>query len=120
MKQKLALLAATAALLSTLGFTMKNNKTTADSDLRQVLLRQLKTTHTQKDWFVPANIAVEGLTAKQAMWTDGSGNHSVGQLANHLAFWNERSLKSFKNEPKDKFSGNNDETFNSFDEKSWE
>ena len=88
--------------------------------LKSVLLRQLKTTHTQKDWFVPANIAVEGLTAKQAMWTDGSGNHSVGQLAYHLVFWNERLLKSFRNEPKDKFSGNNDETFNSFDEKSWD
>ncbi len=88
--------------------------------IKSVLLRQLKTTHTQKDWFVPANIAVEGLTAKQAMWTDGSGNHSVGQLANHLVFWNERLLKSFRNQPKDKFSGNNDETFNSFDEKSWD
>jgi hypothetical protein len=88
--------------------------------IKSVLLRQLKTTHTQKDWFVPVNVAVEGLTAKQAMWKDGSGNHSVGQLATHLIFWNERLLKTFRNEPKDKFSGNNDETFNSFDEKSWD
>ncbi len=88
--------------------------------IRSVLLRQLKTTHTEKDWFVPVNIAVEGLTAKQAMWKDGSGNHSAGQLANHLLFWNERLLRSFRNEPKEKFSGNNDETFNSFDEKSWD
>jgi len=89
--------------------------------LKSVLLRQLKTTHTQKDWFVPANIAVEGLTAKQAMWTDGSGNHSVGQLAYHLVFWNARLLKQFKNEPVENFSGiKNDETFNSFDEKSWD
>jgi len=88
--------------------------------IKSVLLRQLKTTHTEKDWFVPANVAVEGLTAKQAMWKDGSGNHSVGQLATHIIFWNERLLKSFRNEPKEKFSGNNDETFNSFDEKSWD
>jgi uncharacterized damage-inducible protein DinB len=89
--------------------------------LKSVLLRQLKTTHTQKEWFVPANIAVEGLTAKQAMWTDGSGNHSVGQLTYHLAFWAERSLKQFRNEPVEKFDGiKNDETFNSFDEKSWD
>jgi len=88
--------------------------------LKAVLLRQLKTTHTLRDWFVPANIAVEGLTAKQAMWTDGSGNHSAGQLANHIIFWNERLLKSFRNEPVEKFNGNNDETFNSFDEKSWD
>src|SRR5882672_4530504 len=88
--------------------------------IKSVLLRQLKTTHADKNWFVPANIAVEGLTAKQAMWKDGSGNHSVGQLATHLIFWNERLLKIFRNEPKEKFSGNNDETFNSFDEKSWD
>src|SRR5258706_14804220 len=90
------------------------------ASLKSVLLRQLKTTHTDKDWFVPANIAVEGLTAKQAMWKDGSGNHSAGQLATHLIFWIERLLKSFRNEPKEKFIGNNVETFNSFDEKSWD
>src|SRR5689334_13393405 len=44
--------------------------------LRSSLLEQLRTTHDRKDWFVPANLAVEGLTAKQASWTDGSGNHS--------------------------------------------
>ncbi|MBS1507693.1 MAG: DinB family protein [Bacteroidetes bacterium] len=93
---------------------------TNTSTLKSVLLRQLKTTHNEKDWFVPANIAVEGLTPKQAMWTDGSGNHSIGQLATHIIFWNERLLKKFNGEPESKFSGNNEETFNSFDEKSWD
>jgi len=87
--------------------------------LKSVLLRQLKTTHTQKDWFVPANIAVDGLSAKQAMWKDGSGNHSAGQLTFHLVYWNERLLKQFNNEPVEKFSGNNEETFDKFDEKQW-
>ncbi len=90
------------------------------ASIKSVLLRQLKTTHTDKDWFVPANVAVAGLTPKQAMWTDGSGNHSVGQLASHLLFWNERLLRKFKDEPETKFSGNNEETFNSFDEQSWD
>lgn len=93
--------------------------TLKQATIKSVLLRQLKTTHTEKDWFVPANLAVEGLTPKQAMWTDGSGNHSVGQLATHLIFWNTRLLKSFKGETNSKFSGNNEESFNSFDEKSW-
>jgi ketosteroid isomerase-like protein/uncharacterized damage-inducible protein DinB len=87
--------------------------------LKSVLLRQLKTTHSQKDWFVPANIAVEGLTAKQAMWKDGSGNHSAGQLAFHLVYWNERLLKQFNNEPVEKFDGNNENTFDKFDENQW-
>jgi uncharacterized damage-inducible protein DinB len=91
----------------------------APTTLKGVLLEQLKTTHNVKDWFVPANIAVEGLTPEQASWTDGKGNHSVGQLANHLVFWNQRALMTFRGEKPEKFSGNNDETFNSFDAKSW-
>src|SRR6266478_2722960 len=87
--------------------------------LKSVLLEQLRTTHNDKDWFVPANIAVAGLTAEQASWTDGKGNHSVGQLANHLIFWNRQVLAKFKGETPAKFSGNNDETFNNFDSKKW-
>jgi hypothetical protein len=87
--------------------------------LRSILLEQLHTTHDVKDWFVPINVAVDGLTAEQASWKDGSGNHSVGQLTNHLLFWNARQLAKFKGEPQEKFSGNNDETFNNFDTKKW-
>jgi uncharacterized damage-inducible protein DinB len=87
--------------------------------LRAVLLEQLRTTHNQNDWFVSANVAVEGLTPEQASWTDGHGNHSIGQLANHLVFWNQRALAQFKGETPVKFSGNNDETFNNFDSKKW-
>ena len=88
--------------------------------LRSVLLEQLRTTHSEKDWFVPINVAVEGMTAEQANWKDGSsGNHSVGQLTYHLLFWNQRELAKFKGEPEKKFSGNNEETFNNFDSKKW-
>ena len=88
--------------------------------LREVLLAELKTTHDNEDWFVPANVAVKGLTAEQASWTDGKGNHSVGQLAYHIAYWNQRNLARLKGEPLEKFSGNNDETFDKFDSKKWE
>ena len=89
------------------------------TDLRGVLLEQLRTTHDQKDWFVSAKEAVDGVTAEQANWTDGKGNHSIGQLVNHLVFWNRRVLAQFKGEDPGKFSGNNDETFNNFDAKQW-
>lgn len=79
--------------------------------LRSVLIEQLKTTHNKKEWFVPVNTAVEGLTAEQAMWKDSSGNHSVGQLVSHLAFWNAQQLAKFKGEKPDAFSGDNKETF---------
>lgn len=88
--------------------------------LKSILLEQLRSTHNKAEWFVPANTAVEGLTAEQASWTDGKGNHSVGQLVNHLVYWDGRSLQKFKGEPQDKFDGNNDETFNNFDAKKWD
>ena len=61
----------------------------------------------------------KGLRAEQASWQDGKGNHSIGQLANHLVFWNQEELAKFKGEPPVKFSGDNDETFNNFDTKKW-
>jgi hypothetical protein len=87
--------------------------------LRSILLDQLHTTHDTKDWFVDANTAVGGLTAEQASWRDSSGNHSVGQLAYHLVFWNRRALIQVKGQTPDKFSGNNEETFDKFDAKQW-
>ncbi len=89
------------------------------TDLRGVLLEQLQTVHNKEDWFVPISVAVDGLTAEQVNWTDGKGNHSVGQLTYHILFWNRRSLARFKGEDPGKFSGNNDETFNNFDGKQW-
>jgi len=100
--------------------TATDGQNTATPTLKTVLLEQLHSTHDVKDWFVPANIAVAGLTAEQAKWTDGSGNHSVGQLANHLIFWNLQQLRQFKKLPQPPFNGNNDETFNSFDSQNWE
>ena len=87
--------------------------------LKSILLEQLKTTHNQKDWFVPANVALQGLTPAQAKWTGGKGNHSIGQLANHLLFWDSQNLAKFNGQKPAAFDGNNDETFNSFDAASW-
>ena len=97
----------------------KEKPAESESSTRSILLHELKTTHTEKEWFVPVNIALEGLTPEQAMWKDSSGNHSVGQLAYHIAFWNERQLYKFNHQPEPKFSGDNEETFNSFDKAQW-
>jgi len=88
--------------------------------LRGVLLEQLHTTHNQEDWFVPISVAVDGLTAEQARWTPGKDNHSVGQLAYHLWFWDARALADFKGEKSPAFTGNNDETFNNFTPAQWD
>ena len=107
------------SLVSLLTLMLSIDQDGNTQSLKTVLVEQLKTTHNKKDWFVPVNVALEGLTAEQAMWKDGSGNHSCGQLAYHLLFWNERQVANFRGDKEAAFSGNNDETFNSFDKNSW-
>jgi len=107
-------------LLSAPAFAAQDqNADQKPATLRSILLEQLRTTHNTNDWFVSPSKAVEGVTAEQASWTDGKGNHSIGQLAYHMMFWNSRNLATFKGESPAKFSGNNEETFNSFDTKAW-
>ncbi len=90
------------------------------TDLRGVLLEQLRSTHNEANWFVPAKAAVAGLTAEQARWSPGKGSHSVGQLAYHLWFWDARELSDFKGEKNPAFTGKNDETFDNFTAEQWD
>jgi DinB superfamily len=87
--------------------------------LRSIILEQLRTTHNVKDWFVPASIAIAGLTAEQANWKDGSGNHSIAQLTTHLIFWDKQTLDKFVGKKQDLFDGNNKETFTPVTAATW-
>jgi uncharacterized damage-inducible protein DinB len=101
-----------------LGARAQNQK--PPTTLRGVLLEELRTTHNQEDWFVPASTAVDGLTADQANWNPGHGGHSVGQLAYHLWFWDTRALERFTGQKLLPYSGNNDDTFNNFSAAQWD
>ena len=87
--------------------------------LKSILLTQLRSTHNQKEWFVPISVALDGVTVEQAKWTDGKGNHSIGQLAYHLWLWNTQTLAKLKGEKPPAFGGNNEETFDHYDAKTW-
>src|SRR3954469_3550938 len=87
--------------------------------LKTMLLEQLRTTHNLKDWFVPVDSAIAGLTAAQAMWKDSTENHSIAQLTTHLIFWNEQILAKLKGEKPAAFNGDNKETFSGVDETIW-
>ena len=89
----------------------------AGSPLRALLLQELRETHNEKNWFVSENEAVAGLKPEQAAWSDGK-NHSVGQLVQHLSYWNAANLAKFSHQSARQVA-NNDETFN-FDPKQWE
>jgi hypothetical protein len=88
--------------------------------MRSVLLDQLKSTHSTTGWFVPVSAALDGVTPEQAVWTDGSGHHSIAQLTTHLLFWNERQLKNFRGEKNDPFGGDNTRTFSVPDKNEWD
>ena len=107
------------AMLLPLALHAQESKQKPPTTLKGVLLEQLRTTHNEKDWYVPVMVAVDGITPEQANWTDGKGNHSVGQLTYHLLYWDRYALQDFKGEKHEKFSGNNNETFNNFDAKQW-
>src|SRR5450755_2185841 len=92
----------------------------AEPTLKSILLEQLRGTHNQEDWFVPVNIAIQGLTPEQAAWKDQSENHSIVQLVNHLIFRNQQQLTKFKGEKAAPYSGDNKETFSGLDKTTWE
>jgi hypothetical protein len=108
-------------LLLVLPFTAIAQNKKQPTDLRGVLLEQLRTTNNAEDWFVPVSIAVDGMTAEQAQWKPaGKDAHSVGQLAYHIWYWDMRSLHTFKGEKNEKFDGNNNETFDNFTAAQWD
>jgi uncharacterized damage-inducible protein DinB len=108
------------SLLLTLPLFAQTPAKKPPTNLRGVLIEQLRTSHTEEDWYVPASIAIDGLTAEQAMWSPGKGNHSVGQLAYHLWYWDARSLQQFKGEKPAPFDGNNNDTFDKFTAAQWD
>lgn len=117
MKRRIALALPVLVLILSFQCYAQNQKQPAT--LRSTLLHELYTTHNKADWFVPISVAVDGLTAEQANWQPPQGAHSAGQLTYHLLFWNRRNFARLKGESQGQFSGNNDETFDKFDNKQW-
>jgi uncharacterized damage-inducible protein DinB len=115
----LIVMSVAGAAMVSLELRAQNNTAKPAPTLKSILLEQLKGTHTNSDWFVCADVAVAGLTPEQANWTDGKGNHSVGQLVYHIWYWNSRNLANIKGEKAGQYSGNNDDTFNQYDPKTW-
>jgi hypothetical protein len=55
-------------LLAPLSLAQTPKPTPPPPTLRSILLSQLRSTHTEEEWFVPVNIAVANLTPEQARW----------------------------------------------------
>ena len=89
------------------------------AQLGPLLSEQLKFSHTDENWFVPTQVAVNGLTSEQANWKDSTDNHSIAELISHLAFWNEIQLRAFKGEDFSDFKIDNDTTFVTYTQEGW-
>lgn len=105
-----------AAFTLSLGAQQKKSP---PATLRSILLQELHDTHDRNNAFACVNNAVANLTPEQASWTDGKGNHSVGQLLYHMTFWNQYSLAKIKRRPLPEFNGDNNQTFDNFAAKNW-
>jgi DinB superfamily len=116
---KLSLISLTSILALALSAPCYAQNQQQPATLRSILLHELYTTHNQADWFVPINVAVEGLTPELANWQPQGSLHSAGQLTYHLLFWNRLNLERLQGKSKGNFTGKNDETFDKFDEKQW-
>ncbi len=86
-------------------------------NLREVLLKQLHSTHDKAEWFVPLDTAVANLTPDQVRWVPKSNAqmHSVAQLVAHLVYWNENALATLHGQKPAPYSGNNEDTFVGYD-----
>jgi uncharacterized damage-inducible protein DinB len=79
--------------------------------VKEFIVSQLEATHTQKNWFVPINDAIAGMTAEDAARKDTTGSHSVWELVNHLIFWNGRWLTRLRGEVPPEMKTENSGTF---------
>jgi len=108
-----------AILALALPAAAQTKKAEPPATIRSILLKQFQTTWDQENWFVPVSVAVQGMTAEQAMWKPCDSCHSVGQLAYHILFWDKQSLDKFEGRKPAAFSGDNNETFTKFTEETW-
>jgi len=93
----------------------------APATLKGILLEQLRTTHNTNDWFVAPSKAVRwpyrraSLLDRRQKATTPSANSPITWF-----FWNSRELAKFQKASLNPNSGgNNEETFDKFDAKTW-
>ncbi|MEM8847800.1 MAG: DinB family protein [Bacteroidota bacterium] len=101
----------------TIGYTQGSGDTAM---VRNLLIDQLDYSYRTQNWFVPTKLAIDGLTAEQAMWKDSSENHSIIELVSHTCYWNEVYLRVLAGEDFSDLDIDNNKTFEVFTEKEWD
>lgn len=78
---------------------------------KEFVLDQLTVCRNMESWIKPLSMALEGLTVEDVLWRQNEDSHTIGEIANHLRFYNERWIKRFTGEPITDNVENNDSTF---------
>lgn len=78
---------------------------------KSILIDQLNACYNDKSWFIPLADILADLTVKEAI-TMNEDKQTIWSIVNHLIYWNEKWLESFKaGEIVLSNTINNDETF---------
>lgn len=90
---------------------------------KENLLEQFTVAYNENGWFVALENALAGLKADEAWRTEGGLDHSIGELVEHLRYWNAHWLRRFTSGVVDESKATTDETFRGADargEAEWE
>lgn len=79
--------------------------------MKSYLLEQFDRCYNVNGWFVAIGNAVDGLTAKEALWKPVGADNSIWQTLSHLTYYNYAYVERFKGSGFEYDLADNDATF---------
>lgn len=79
--------------------------------IKETLVQQFSTCYDENGWFVAVRNALEGVTAKQAIWKPDGADNSIWETLAHLSYYNNAYLQRFKGIEYQYAVADNDATF---------
>ncbi|MGI2329469.1 DinB family protein [Planococcus sp. YIM B11945] len=90
---------------------------------KEMVLDQLAMCRNVDSWVKPLSKALIGLRLEEATWKPNASSNSIGEIANHLLFYNSRWMKRFKGKAVGEAPELNSSTFQTVEgltEESWQ
>ncbi|PGL72087.1 damage-inducible protein DinB [Bacillus sp. AFS055030] len=78
---------------------------------KEFILDQLEACRNVGSWIQPLSVALENLSLEKISWRQNDFTHTIGEIVNHLYFYNERWLRRFKGENPTEVIESNASTF---------
>ncbi|CAN5638741.1 DinB family protein [soil metagenome] len=87
-----------------------------NSGRKEVIYQQFTAIYNEENWFKPFSEVLKGISDTGFNYKPSPDINSIREIVNHLFFWNERWLKTFRQESLAPFEKSNDDTFYYFNE----